>query len=339
MTRPHISTNFSNLFSDNQKQAVEELKTWLEKSSKVDLPLYMAAQFQQFSPSDVFIGYHNDAPASIVLRLGTESGTESIVDKAKSIFLECATPDAISRLSETRLSSDEKKKVSEVFYELRKNSISEAIQSYSSQHPLIQVTTFSRLLTDGGKKNVCRELNKKSDDIQMLTLQQINTEEQFSKRIHTFLEMCKGAKGQKILIVQAQVNPDTLHNLVECTRYSILNQVQQYSNICHRFCILLVLQVPRVRGGFFAGFPGTQWKALHIDELCGDPNNMVMADWNDMTLTEVLKSGDQSLLKKLLPECIAKSASTAYQSEDLTSSRIVQCVEIIKNCIDDDEVK
>jgi hypothetical protein len=324
------------VFSDNQKKAVEELKTWLEKVSKVDLPLYRTAQFEQFTPSDVFIGYHNDAPASIVLRLGKEC--DSVIDDAKAIFLECATPDAISRLSETSLSLEEKKKVSELFYDLRKNSLFEAIQNYSAKYSLIQVTTFSRLLTEGGKKNICQNLNRNPDDIQMLTLQQINTEEQFSKRINRFLEMCEKSKRQKILVIQAQVNPDTLHNLVECTRYSILNQIQQHDNIFNRFCIILVLQVPRVGGGFFAGFPGTQWKALHIDELCGDHNTAVMADWNDMTLNEVLESEEKRIMKQLLPECVAKSASKAYQSDDLTSSRIVRCVEIIKNCINDDEV-
>jgi hypothetical protein len=153
----------------------------LEKVSKVDLPLYRTAQFEQFTPSDVFIGYHNDAPASIVLRLGKEC--DSVIDDAKAIFLECATPDAISRLSETSLSLEEKKKVSELFYDLRKNSLFEAIQNYSAKYSLIQVTTFSRLLTEGGKKNICQNLNRNPDDIQMLTLQQINTEEQFSNAI------------------------------------------------------------------------------------------------------------------------------------------------------------
>ncbi len=92
------------LSPDEQVQAVVELKTWLDTVSQVDLPPLRRAHFQQFKPSDVFIGFHDDAPASIVLRLGKELGgtKKNIIEKAKSIFLECATPDAISRLSETR---------------------------------------------------------------------------------------------------------------------------------------------------------------------------------------------------------------------------------------------
>jgi hypothetical protein len=52
------------------------------------------ASFSQFSPCDVFVGYHEDAPASICLVY-----QDNALEKAKTIFLRCATPDAISRFS------------------------------------------------------------------------------------------------------------------------------------------------------------------------------------------------------------------------------------------------
>ncbi len=82
--------------TDKQLQSVAELKGWLDRVSQVDRPTFIGVRqhFKQFTPGDVFIGYNDDAPASIVLRLGKEIGadTETIVDRAKSIFLECATP-------------------------------------------------------------------------------------------------------------------------------------------------------------------------------------------------------------------------------------------------------
>ena len=299
------------------------------------------AHFQQFCPGDVFIGYHDDAPASIVLRFGNEadSSLESIVEKAKTIFLECATPDAISRLSETRLSDEEKRKVYKIFYNLPKNSLAEALENYSDAS-LMQVTTFSRLIADDGKIDICKNLNLNKNDVQILPLQQINTEEQFSKSVRKFLHFTNEGHTKKILIVQAQVNPETPNSLVECTRYSILNQVQQHrETMSSPFCIILLLQVPRVLGGFFSGFPGNQWKALHIDELCGDPNKMTVAEWNNKTLHTVLESGDHLLLKQLISECIPKAASMAYKSDELSSSRILQCIEVLKNCISHDQVR
>jgi hypothetical protein len=257
--------------------------------------------------------------------------------QAKSIFLKCATPDAISRLSETRLDQTEKTKISEVFYSLQKDSLAEAIHANSGQQNLMQVTTFSRLLTNGGRKEICSRLGRNFEDIQMITLQQINTEEQFTERIHTFLDICKISSTPKVLIVQGQINPDTPHSLVECTRYSILNQVLQHKDISNQFCIILVLQVPRVYGGFFTGFPGMQWKALHIDELCGDPNNMRVDKWSNKTLNQVLESEEKSNLRQLIAECVPKAASLAYKSDDLSSGRITNCIDIIRKYLSEND--
>jgi hypothetical protein len=70
------------------------MKKWLDDVSKVNLPPFRRQHFQQFSPSDVFIGYHDDAPASICLRY---FGDDDFFARAKRVFLQCATPDAISR--------------------------------------------------------------------------------------------------------------------------------------------------------------------------------------------------------------------------------------------------
>ena len=72
-----------NFIPDSQLQAVSVLKKWLESMSQVNYHLYQRTHFQQFSPSDVFVGYHDDAPASIVLRLSKENGstTESVIEE------------------------------------------------------------------------------------------------------------------------------------------------------------------------------------------------------------------------------------------------------------------
>ena len=314
-----------------------ELKTWLEAVSHVDVPPHRRRHFQQFKPNDVFIGYHDDAPASIVLRLckEPEATKESVLREAKSIFLECATPDAISRLSETRLSPDERLRLSNVFYDQHKSSLAEAIEDLSPRHPLLQVTTFSRLLTDGSKREICRVLDRHLEDVQLITLQQINTEEQFTDKVRSFLEFCLSSSNEKVLIVQGQVNPETPHSLVECARYSIMNQVQKHKDVA-RFCIILVLQVPRIFGGFFTGFPGNQWKALHIDELCGDPNNMSWQEWNGQTLHQALSADLSMDFSQLILEALPKAATMAYKSEDMSSQRIVDCIDAIRKRLADE---
>ena len=299
---------------------------------------------KQFDPMDVFIGYHVDAPASVILRLDEEGllGEDELVEAARKVFVRCATPDAISRIGETRLNPRQKEKLSKMFYDVRRESLADAILQDSPDHPLIQVTTFSRLLTEGGKRDICKKLDKGIDEVHVLNLHQINSEEQFSRRLSAFLSLCQSGRGQMVLIIQAQITSDVQsRNKVECAKFSILNQIQQLqTNEVSPFCIALVLQVPRVRGGIFSGFPGKQWLALHIDELMGDPHHLVAPDWLGRTLHEILDQPDQKLLKAIFPECIVKAASKAYQSNELTSSRIIRCIEILKNCSDtDDQVR
>jgi len=192
------------------------------------------------------------------------------------------------------------------------------------------VTTFSKLLTESGKRDICQSLKKPISDIQMLNLHQINTEEQFSKRISAFLSLCRKNSSQKILIIQAQISQDS-QNQAECARYVIMNHVQRHTD--GPYCIVLVLQVQRT--AIFSGFPGKQWKAIHIDELSGDTYNLVAADCNEQTLHTILESGDRGRLKALLPECVAKAASLAYRGNDLASDRLFRCIDILKSCRDE----
>ncbi len=73
---------FSHILAE-QLQSVNELKKWLDSVAKVDMPAFRRTHFQQFTPSDVFIGYHDDAPASIVLRLGKEgkADTKTVIEQ------------------------------------------------------------------------------------------------------------------------------------------------------------------------------------------------------------------------------------------------------------------
>jgi hypothetical protein len=54
-----------------------------------------------------------------------------------------------------------------------------AMRCNESTNPFVQqVTTFSRLLTEAGKRNFYKRLNKAVEDVHVLNLQQITSEEQ-----------------------------------------------------------------------------------------------------------------------------------------------------------------
>ena len=251
-------------------------------------------------------------------------------------------------MSETSLSEDEKRKTSETFYGLQKESLADGIRSHGSSgtNRLLQITTFSRLLTEGGRQKICQELGQLSEDVQIITLQQITTEEQFAKRVNHFLtgqsrhftSVGTALEQPRVLIVQDQITPDTPHSLVESVRYAILNQIQQLTRDSKQalppFCVALVLQVPRWHGGLFSGFPGAQWLALHVDELCGDPNRLNVASWSNRTLHHVLETRDGLDICKVVAEAIPKAASMAFRaaSDERASARIVSVVEVLSKC-------
>lgn len=67
---------------------------------------------KQYDPSDVFIGYHEDTCSSVILQVtenqGADTDSQTILDKAKHVLLNCATPDSVVRLDKARLPDEER---------------------------------------------------------------------------------------------------------------------------------------------------------------------------------------------------------------------------------------
>ena len=120
---------------------VEELKAWAEKASRLRLKSH--ERQEQYGPQDVFIGYHEDVIASMVLRMRKrmpQVGAESVVETVKRLLLQCATPDAISRLSETELEKGEQETLFSA-YHLEQNhaNLAEVLRGIEEGCKLVQV--------------------------------------------------------------------------------------------------------------------------------------------------------------------------------------------------------
>ena len=85
---------------------------------------------------------------------------------------------------------------------------------------VFQVTTSSRLLTE--KKTLAKELGVPSASVSLLPLQEIKTEEEFTKRVRMFLNGCKDRDRcqMQYLLVQADMGfkEEEGQNLIECAR-------------------------------------------------------------------------------------------------------------------------
>lgn len=119
-----------------QKNIVEELKSWVERFVDVKSEQFVARH--KYSPSEVFIGYHPDACASVVLQVTESLGHsisadelyQKVSEEAKLILLGCATPDAVVRLDATSLGQFAAQSLSREYYHRQQhNSFADFLQA------------------------------------------------------------------------------------------------------------------------------------------------------------------------------------------------------------------
>uniref|UniRef100_A0A3P9MK09 RZ-type domain-containing protein n=1 Tax=Oryzias latipes TaxID=8090 RepID=A0A3P9MK09_ORYLA len=89
-----------------QHRVLDKLRGWVEE--------FVGEANQDFKPSDTFIGFHDDACASALLQLQKE---EDVLESAKSLLLNCATPDAVVRLKYCDLSNQEKGRLQKLYFQ------------------------------------------------------------------------------------------------------------------------------------------------------------------------------------------------------------------------------
>lgn len=112
-----------------QRGIVEDLEKWVRlfvAAKSVSSQHGAGAQKYRYQPQDVFIGYHSDTCASVVLQImemQRDSMEErTVFDAAKLVLLKCATPDSVVRLDCTDLPKVESEHLAKVYFEEQKNS-------------------------------------------------------------------------------------------------------------------------------------------------------------------------------------------------------------------------
>ena len=325
------------MLDDKQLMLVNQLKNWTKMFSEVRLQAYQK-KMQQFKAQDVFVGFHEDVCASLILRLSqnAELSDEEILEKAKIHLLKCAAPDAIARLSETHLTRAEQEHFCTLYYQTHVQTLGHAIENAfknAQQSPLLLVTTQSRLLTKDGQDNVQKSLGR---PVKILPLQQMNTESQFTEKVEEFLQI----RGPKVLLIQAQIRHCDGGSLVDCARYVVQNKISEldYPN-ANETCIAFVLQVPRIRGGgSFIGIPGFPWQSLHVDELKGDPNRLDLDVIRGKDLYTIMNDNlvnVDRLIEDAIPKAVSKTQTQRVKRRleilleappDFIEVRNIQCL-------------
>ncbi|TNM97227.1 hypothetical protein fugu_015383 [Takifugu bimaculatus] len=266
-----------------QKRMVEELEKWVALFVSVNgQNTTVTYRYQQ---ADVFIGYHSDMCASVVLQviekhkdIGDEADHDRrVLDEAKLLMLKCATPDSVVRLDCTDLPRVESEHLATVYFQEQSSScladfiVSQMRQDNMCSSTFTEVTTFSRLLT----VSELEPLKEMAKGVELLSLQQFETEHSFLKKIRTFLTSGKAGDTNrpcnKILIIQCDFDEASdSTKLIISAKHSSFNEINKLTqqNTGSRVFVYFITRLPRMEGGTsYNGFHGGVWRAAHIDDL------------------------------------------------------------------------
>uniref|UniRef100_A0A674AMJ9 RING-type E3 ubiquitin transferase n=1 Tax=Salmo trutta TaxID=8032 RepID=A0A674AMJ9_SALTR len=269
--------DINTVLKNEGKEIVKQLQEWV----KVFVSLKsQQSKTNRYLPTDVFIGYHSDTCSSVVLQVTEKMKDESdisdlqrrVLDEAKFIMLNCATPDSVIRLDGTKLSDVETEKLTQIYFEEQKHrSLADFIASHTRlgewcHAHFTEVTTFSRQLTAGDIKQL--QNITELCDIKLLSLQQFDTEQSFLKEIRQFLD---STSADKVLIIQIDYDEASQSmNILASAKYSSINEINKpkANGGNGRVFVYFVTKLPRIEGGTsFVGFHGGPWKSVHIDDL------------------------------------------------------------------------
>ncbi|CAG2194992.1 RNF213 [Mytilus edulis] len=129
----------------------------------------------------------------------------------------CSTPDAVLSLRSTALAEDGHDLVELYFKKQEHESLLQYLENHAhtKENMRIQMTTHSKLLSKSDMEQLCNSLRLEERNIQLLTLQNLDTEQQFCKKMRQSFSEPSGDCKFKLLIVQCN-SGDTNADLIAC---------------------------------------------------------------------------------------------------------------------------
>ncbi|XP_011226480.2 E3 ubiquitin-protein ligase RNF213 isoform X2 [Ailuropoda melanoleuca] len=293
-----------------QKNIVEELKSWVERFVDVKSEQFVARH--KYSPSEVFIGYHPDACASVVLQVTESLGHsisadelyQKVSEEAKLILLGCATPDAVVRLDATSLGQFAAQSLSREYYHRQQhNSFADFLQAQLRTLDLerrvifTEITTFSRLLTNHDCEILESEVMDGALRPTILSLQQFDTESSFLRKVQNCLA---NVARCKILIIQTDFEDGVgSAQLIASAKYSAINEINKIQGSKDHIMVYFITKLSRMgSGASYVGFHGGLWQSVHIDDL--RKSTVMVSDvtkLQDVAISQLFKAEENPELK------------------------------------------
>uniref|UniRef100_A0A8K9Y6Y4 RING-type E3 ubiquitin transferase n=1 Tax=Oncorhynchus mykiss TaxID=8022 RepID=A0A8K9Y6Y4_ONCMY len=331
------------VLKEEQRAVVVELEKWVGQFVALNNQHTMAPQTYKYLPPDVFIGYHSDTCASVVLQMTEKQRGETdisdpqrrVLDEAKLILLNCATPDSVVRLDCTVLPRVESEHLARIYFEDQKHSsLADFIFSHTQQDEqchssFTEVTTFSRLLTasDVGP------LEEVVNNVELLSLQQFDTEHSFLKKIR------ENTSGNKILIIQSDFD-EASHsaNLIASAKYSAINEINKSRQVemGGKVFVYFITKLPRMEGGTsYVGFHGDPWRSVHIDDLRRSKD--IVSDikaLRNLTISQLFEEKKDEPEAMEVDDMYTETEQQELEHEDQTSwGSVVDTTALVRSCV------
>ncbi|XP_051888724.1 E3 ubiquitin-protein ligase rnf213-alpha-like [Pristis pectinata] len=274
------SLDMSTVLNLQQRGIAKQLEVWVEEF--VSMNQGCDGMSGKLNPSEVIIGFHGDACASVLLQVldtahlsneGTFEDQRTILKSAKYLLLNCVTPDAVVRLKHSKLGDHEvKEQWKEYFGQQHHRSLSDYIHQHLSdmeaqRHSFVEVTTFSRLLTKSDINLLDKELGNIVGEFVLLFLHQFDTEYSFCKKIR---EAFQGLNTQaRVLLIQMDTEESSQSaELIASAKYCTMNEMNLMNVTMSNCYVYFITKLSRLAGGSnYIGFQGGQWLSVHIDDV------------------------------------------------------------------------
>ncbi|XP_035382020.1 E3 ubiquitin-protein ligase rnf213-alpha-like isoform X2 [Electrophorus electricus] len=294
--------DFSSILPDHAKQMLAELEDWLDSFSTN----YSGETYQLKEKSccssrkyDVIVGYTEDTCASVLLQCCPQIVTqeldrderEVVLEKAKEMLIQCATPDSVLRTPKY-LENNSEKLLEMYFTKQTHSNLIAVLKKYRKTIPggiCLEVSTYSRLLNKRDVEQINKELNIEENLSCLFLLNEFYTEQSFSQTVSQFLS---DGKARKLLLLQSYFDePKQSQRLLFCVRHYI-TQLRRSIHEGTAFDVVLLTRLPRISGGcgYIASF-GDDWTSIHLDELILTPGFLCdIYELQKKTVSKILKT-------------------------------------------------
>ncbi|XP_020567705.1 E3 ubiquitin-protein ligase rnf213-beta isoform X2 [Oryzias latipes] len=256
---------------------------------------------------------------------------EDVLELAKSLLLNCATPDAVVRLKYCDLSNQEKGRLQKLYFQQQhhhslRDFLDESMSRYDGCCRFLEITTFSSLLTRSDVRVMARALGLHPDRFMLLSLHQFDTEVSFCNKIRSFLH--HAGRSLHLLFIQMDLEESQCSDeLIASAKYCTMNYVTSLEDgVCW---VIFIIKVSRISSqSEYIGFQGGVWNSVHIDDL-RDPEDM------SLNLLDFCGTRISSLLKRALPENQSEAKETRRGSNELRSTDTAHLhpLSLVRSCV------